>query len=740
MTGRSWSFFRAGGVDQVQLTRGAELAALGELDQKLWVALSCPVKGLEFDERTLALIDSDGDGRVRAPELIAAGKWAASLLSDVEELAKTSASLPLAAIQTKTDEGRIVAETARALLKALGKPTAADISVEDMKTAIAAFDKEHENGDGVVPASAVKDEAQKALVVDVLKTVAEPKKDRCGDPGLDAASIDAFFDAAKAHLAWRAEGAAKEVRFLDEKSEAAHAAIEAVRAKIDDFFARAAVAAYDDRALSALNRDEKGYVALVEGMLSADAAGLADHPLAKVAPGASLPLSVGVNPAWAARMATFVDAAVVPLVGKRDALTRAEWATIVEKSAAHRAWQAKKAGASVEVLGTDRVKALVDGDAKATLHALVEADNKAAPRASALEKVERLVRLNRDLLTLANNFVSFRDFYARKRPAIFQVGTLYVDQRACELCVAVNDAGKHATMSPLARSYLLYCDLKNAKGETKSIVAAVTDGDVDNLMVGRNGVFYDRKGNDWDATITKIVDHPISIRQAFWSPYKKFLRLIEEQIAKRAADADAEANARVASSAVAVEAASKGDVPAETAQPPKKIDVGIVAALGVAVGGITAALGMILEAFFGLGLWMPLGVVGLMLLISGPSMAVAWLKLRQRNIGPILDANGWAVNALARVNVPLGRSLTKVAELPAGSSRDLVDPFAEKKKPWGLYLFFALLALLAGAWFMGFVDDYVPAAAKSTSVLGDAAPANVRAKIATPPAPAAPAP
>jgi hypothetical protein len=36
------------------------------------------------------------------------------------------------------------------------------------------------------------------------------------------------------------------------------------------------------------------------------------------------------------------------------------------------------------------------------------------------------------------------------------------------------------------------------------------DGDADNLLIGRNSVFYDRKGRDWDATITKVVDHPIS--------------------------------------------------------------------------------------------------------------------------------------------------------------------------------------------------------------------------------------
>jgi hypothetical protein len=81
----------------------------------------------------------------------------------------------------------------------------------------------------------------------------------------------------------------------------------------------------------------------------------------------------------------------------------------------------------------------------------------------------------------------------------------------------------------------------------------------------------------------------------------------------------------------------------ETGNPsqPKKLDIGVVAALGVAVGGITAALGALLQAFFGLGLFMPIGLLGALLLISGPSMLIAGLKLRQRNIGPLLDASGW---------------------------------------------------------------------------------------------------
>jgi hypothetical protein len=54
MSAHVWKFFRAGGFDQVKLETGADLMHLHELDLKLWVALACPTKGLEFDAATAA--------------------------------------------------------------------------------------------------------------------------------------------------------------------------------------------------------------------------------------------------------------------------------------------------------------------------------------------------------------------------------------------------------------------------------------------------------------------------------------------------------------------------------------------------------------------------------------------------------------------------------------------------------------------------------------------------------------
>ena len=693
----NFAFFRVGGFNQVRLASGADLVNLDQLDQKLWVALACPTQGLEFDKRTLELIDSDSDGRIRANELVAAIKWAASLLKDADELVRAPAALHLSAIDDTGSEGRHLLQAACAVLQGLGRGNSDTISVGETAEALKAFNSMPFNGDGVLTADSADSDVARALMADIVTTVGGVT-DASGKTGVDKAKAAEFSAAVTAHLAWLAQADGDPALLpLQGNTAAALTALLAVRSKIDDWFVRCQLAAFDPRAIAALNREEKEYYALAAQDLVLTAAEIRRLPLAQVNAGAALPLQTGLNPAWKAAMTAFKTQVVIPLLGDRTQLSEAEWQQLKDCLQRHEAWLAAKAGTAVEKLGIDRLKTLAGFDVEQLLAPLFEREAAQSGIAAGIASVERLARYVRDLHALAQNFVNFQQFYQRKLPAIFQVGTLYLDQRAAELCVRVDDAGKHATMAPLSRSYLVYCDcVRKHSGEKMTIAAALTDGDADNLMAGRNGIFYSRDGRDWDATVTRIVENPISLRQAFWSPYKKLVRFIEEQVAKRAAASEANADTMLTGAVDKAGTVVKtGDA---TGIAPRKFDVGVVAALGVAVGGITAALGAILEAFFGLGLWMPLGLLGLLLLISGPSMLIAWLKLRQRNIGPLLDANGWAVNANARINVPFGASLTRIAALPKGSKLDLVDPFAEKKQPWGLWLF--VLVVAAAAWWI----------------------------------------
>lgn len=310
-----------------------------------------------------------------------------------------------------------------------------------------------------------------------------------------------------------------------------------------------------------------------------------------------------------------------------------------------------------------------------------EAANAAALTAAQAQykPLEKLLLLCRDFCTLLRNFVSFQDFYAKRGKAllgrgaddespwaIFQAGTLVIDQRACNLCLKVSDMAKHNTQAIDSGMFLIYCNCKHhASGQTMTIVAAMTVGDIRNLKVGKNALFYDRQGRDWEAEVVKIIDNPISIGQAFWTPYRKLGDWVSGLITKSAAEKEKKSFADMTTKLQTTPAA-----PAAAQQPaqPAPFDIakfaGIFAAIGMAVGYIGSFFTSLALGLRGLGWWGWLIIPGLLLVISGPSMILAWMKLRKRNLAPLLNANGWAINADAIVSVLFGNTLTEKADFP----------------------------------------------------------------------------
>ena len=694
-----WHFFRVGGFDQVRLDSAEDLVNLGQLDPKLWVALACPVKGVEFDARTMALLDTDKDGYVRVPELVAATGWVAAMLKDRSPLARGDGVVPLAAFADDNEEARRLRNSAVQVLASLGKSGQDSVSVADTADIAAIFARMRHNGDGIVPPSLAADADDAAALQAIIDTVGG-SQDRSGQPGVTAEQVNRYFDEAGQLLAWHDAGAASAaIRALGDETDAAATAFRAVRAKVDDFFTRVRLVGYDARAAGALNPAEAAYTSLSPAVLAADNSDIAALPLAQVSADAALPLKNGINPAWQAAVDTLREQVVARIVGPREALAAAEWLQICQTFDAYEAWLAGKAGAAVEKVGIEALRKHVAAGRRERLLALVEADLAAAPEADGIATLDKLLRYCRDLKLFANNFVAFREFYSGRK-AVFQAGTLFLDGRSCDLVVKVLDAGKHATLATLAGIYLVYCDCTRGS-ERITIVAAFTDGDADQLMVGRNGVFWDREGRDWNATITKVVEHPISIRQAFWTPYKRVVRFIGEQANKFAAS-KADGVDKQLSAGVEAKAANVTAGAPAVAAPPAPFDIakfaGIFAAIGLALGALGTALAAIVTGFLSLEAWqMPLVLLGVMLLVSGPSMLMAFFKLRRRNLGPLLDANGWAVNARALVNIPFGASLTHMPQLPPGADRSLVDPYAPKKPVWPWLLLAAVLA--AAGWY-----------------------------------------
>lgn len=702
-TSHTWNFFRAGGFDQVQLASGADLLALKDLDQKLWVALSCPTRGIEFDSKTLDMIDSDGDGKVRANEVLAALAWAGSLLKNADLLVAGYDVLPLHEINDSSDEGRQVLASARHILRSLNKVDALEISLADMHDIERLIASLEFNGDGVVTPEQISDNSLRSTVADAMQCVGSVA-DLSGAIGINAELNEQFFSELESYAAWHKTADAT-VLLLGENTATAAVAFNAVQAKINDYFMRCQLAAYDVRAAEPLSRAASDYEQLAAESLSLDTMSVANFPLASIAANKALPLCEAVNPSWQAAITALRNKVVLPLLGDKKTLSASDWTTLCENFSAYASWQSAQPTNRVEVLGMSRIDEILHSGAQAKISTLIAQDAAVAEEVKAIRSVEKLLRYQRDLFLLSNNFVSFRNFYTGKDKAIFQVGTLFLDGRSCELCIKIDDVAQHASFASSSGVCLAYCECVRDSGKEKmTIAAAFTAGDSDFLMVGRNGIFYDRQGRDWDAQIVRIIDNPISIRQAFFSPYKKAVKMISAQIQKLAASKASAVDEKLMSSAV-----DHSKTVAAPATPAKAaFDVGkfagIFAAIGLAVGAIGGILASLVAGVLTLKIWqMPLALIGLMLMISGPSMILAWFKLKNRNLAPILDANGWAINARALINIPFGTSLTQMPHLPAGAHRSLLDPFAEKKSLWPLYVVIALgIAALAVLWNYGF--------------------------------------
>ncbi len=737
-----WKFQRLGGIDQALLQTSEEVCGLRELDPKLWVALACPAHGLELDNRLLEMIDSDKDGRIRVPEVLAATEWVCANLKDPASIIEPSEMLPVADIDESSEEGRRLASAARAVLESLGKGGAAEVGAGDIFLAASDLAGREYNGDGILPPAPHLDEDVRGFIRAVLETVGG-LRDGGGEPGIDTALAEAFEKALGGWVAWK-DGLARAGSLLGPDTPEAWALMQELGPKFDDYFLRCDLASYAPQSAEILNPCQGMFVQEGNAVLLNE--GLKDLPLSRVSPDGVLDAAEGLNPAWRNQVQRFL-ALCREYLDAPNRLSRKNWHAVQEAFRSYAAAFAAKPEpvlpevefaptASFDSLHEGLVKSVLEGDLLEKFKALAEKDAAYPAPAADISALGRLVVYRSGLHRLLRNFVSFQDFYTLRNNAAFQAGTLYIDGRSCRLCVSVDNPDEHSVLAGYSELFLLYlkCSRKAPEGSgepegERLIAAAVTAGNQDLLVQGRNGVFVDNRGYDWDAQVIKVVSKPISLWEAVWEPYKKIARMIGEQISKLAASRQQgvlDGAGRQISSAEASVASPSADAPA-----PPKFDIarsaGLFAAVGLAIGVMGTALASLAKAAFSLEWWQfPLVFLGIFLLISGPSVIIAWFKLRKRTLGPLLEASGWAVNSRAPINIPLANALTFTAKLPRHANRSFSDPLKQKKR-WGLWAFIAALVVSAviGWWWFAKSDENasVPVNAINGSMQEPAAPA-----------------
>ena len=665
---------------QVCLQSGADIEHLAELDQQYWLTLSCPVSGMNPAGETVArALDCDGDGRVRVPEVLAAIAWLKPRLRDFDLLFAydgRAETLALDEINAQSAEGAPLA----ALFAKLVSPDAR-LSAEAMAEAFSAFKAARENGDGVVPPDATGTKA--APVGEAVLAVTGGTLGVDGKQGLSQANLEAFAAALEAYKVWRA---AKPTSAL---KPALLEATAKMRGPIEAFFAEAKLLRYNPAA--AAERPAPKCVADLPG---------APLALASAQSGASLPLLDGtLNPFYAPEMAEIIAWANAP------ELTERAWQQLAAEVAPIEAWRAAKpAGADVFAALDEQLLALAEEPAVREAFAqAIAADSAQAPLAEAYGDLRKLLTLRTGLLRFLRNFVNAEELYPPAQGALWQVGTLYMDGRACSLCFAIEKAAAaHAAAAANARCCLAYCTLSRpATRETRTICAVFTAGSAATLAVGRNGLFYDLSGQDWEATLVHLVPNPMSLTEAFFAPWRKVAEAFAGAVRKVFVGRH-----EATTAALTAKAEASGKAAAEGAKPEGSAAAGgvgmaSVATLGIALSFVATAVTGLVAAITNTPLWKTaLAVLGLILAVSVPSMILTWLKLRARDLAPLLNASGWAVNRRIGLTAALGRYFTRRAQYFGKRFRP-APPMARVKHTglWVTLGALLLLGALAAAWY-----------------------------------------
>ena len=333
--------------------------------------------------------------------------------------------------------------------------------------------------------------------------------------------------------------------------------------------------------------DANAALAAVEAVVDAFFTPPEDMPLVTDEPDKTLPLRDHLNPKHLEAVLAFAEKCVKPVIGERDSISRLEWKKVKAAFAPYRAWVAAKPVAS-------------------------------APEKAGLEDEEKLVRYRMNLGEFLVNYVSMGRLYGGKGEAIFQMGVLRIDGKELNLCFHVDSEAAHSALSGRSDCCVIYVKLSRPEeGATRTICAVVTAGTVGGLYVGRNGVFYDRDGRNWEATITKVVEAQVSLAEAFWMPWKKLGAAISGAVKKFLGDREAAADAKLAAGAQNVTAGKKDGASGAGGA----ALASSVAAIGIGVGMVGAAAASLMAAVKGMGPWQAVAaVVAIVLVVSMPSV------------------------------------------------------------------------------------------------------------------------
>ncbi len=669
---RTFAFRLHGHAYHLVLDGPSDLRWAVELDAALWVANSASIETINADEVLLDYLDPNDDNRIHADDVKEAVRWMLGRLSDLANVREGNTTLRLTDLSTADDEGRRIELAATKILARVGAEDRDVVTLDQVRrTKKEAIDRGLSDA-GIVLPTATDDEDVRAFLADIVATVGGADH-HGGDMGVTDEHLKRFLDEARTYVAWldRAElrGETTSTAMpLGEATHDAYALLSGLREKVAQFFDLCRTTCIDP---TVADRVWAGG-AIPESMDLADgdavAAYLGEAPLSRPNPDGRLDPRGELNPVFAPQLARFHAEIMQPLeAGNR--LDPGEWAQIEARFRAHEAWFEARPDVAVDGLAEDRLRRYVDDPRylHSTLE-LIAASHRTALDLEEVRLLERLILFQGWMMPLVNSYVSFPDLYDPERRALFEMGTLVMDGRHFKLAVRVLDREQHKRLSAASNVFVLFVEVSDREGQALYEVAVpVTAGGRGNLTVGKRGLFIDTDGRQLHAKVIHIVENPISFREAMVSPLLRMGQAITGKLEQMQSAAEDKIELFGVGTVTRVE---QGSAPAEAPPQAAAPATGsMLAGGGIALAALGSSGAFVLKTLAGMELWTILGVLfALSQAVLLPILAVAWIKLRRRDLSSILEGSGWGINARMRLTRGQAVTFTRRPPFPPGST------------------------------------------------------------------------
>ncbi|MFT6836219.1 MAG: hypothetical protein ACJA0H_002266, partial [Francisellaceae bacterium] len=214
--------------------------------------------------------------------------------------------------------------------------------------------------------------------------------------------------------------------------------------------------------------------------------------------------------------------------------------------------------------------------------------------------------------------------------------------------------------------FILYLEINRADKTKYNLAVPVTRGTKRGFLKGKRGVFIDVDGIKHDAVISDIIVNPISLTEAILEPFTKIKSLFAKKI-----DSDANQSETNFTKSVTDDLSSSNPKKLFLSKQTGNTNTGaILLGGGVAIAALGSSITYIVNTIASASLLNIIITVGVIIFaFVAPIIISGVIKLRRRDLTPILEGSGWAINSRMRLTCEISKIFTQKPKWPKGTKK-----------------------------------------------------------------------